>query len=216
MKNIPLGLADSYKMSWMYKNGFRVNPENLFGYDLDDIHTAKNAVVSETLANMFEAAPDNRYPAYAALMSDARLVTDYRSKCEKNVPVGKQFATHQFMINNADMLMEESRRRQALWNGAVFGLAATQPPPAMIQSCTVDHATFTPTNDVMGIGIERQSEGVPHLFGTFEVNPGASELAADKRLVKLTSRYEGGRNSIRGTESPSTDSSQPPRRERMS
>lgn len=200
-------------MAWMYKNGFRVNPENLLGYSLDDIHTSKNAVVSETLANMFEAAPDNRYPAYAALMSDARLVTDYRSKCEKNVPVGKQFATHQFMVNNADMLMEESRKRQALWNGAVFGLAATQPPPAIIQHCTADHATFKVTNDIMGFGIERQSEGVPHLFGTFEIEPTANELGRDKRLVSLTTRYEGGRNSIRGVASPSTDSSASPLRD---
>ena len=197
----------------MYKNGFRVNPENLLGYSLDDIHTTNNAVVSETLANMFEAAPDNRYPAYAALMSDARLVTDYRSKCEKNIPVGKQFATHQFMVNNADMLMDESRKRQAIWNGAVFGLAATQPPAAVIQRCTVDNATFTPTNNVMGIGIERQSEGVPYLFGTFEVEPTASELMRDKRIVSLTTRYEGGRNSIRGTDSPSMDSSSAPLRD---
>jgi hypothetical protein len=200
-------------MAWMYKNGFRVNPENLLGYSLDDIHTTNNAVVSETLANMFEAAPDNRYPAYAALMSDARLVTDYRSKCEKNIPVGKQFATHQFMVNNADMLMDESRKRQAIWNGAVFGLAATQPPAAVIQRCTVDNATFTPTNNIMGIGIERQSEGVPYLFGTFEVEPTASELMRDKRVVSLTTRYEGGRNSIRGTDSPSTDSSTAPLRD---
>ncbi len=198
----------------MYKNGFRVNPENLLGYSLDDIHTTKNAVVSETLTNIFEAAPDNRYPAYAALMSDARLVTDYRSKCEKNIPVGKQFATHQFMVNNADMLMDESRKRQAIWNGAVFGLAATQPPPALIQRSTVDGATFTPTNDIMGIGIERQSEGVPYLFGTFEIKPTASELMRDKRIVSLTTRYEGGRNSIRGIDSPSTDSSAPPLRDR--
>lgn len=199
-------------MAWMYKKGFRINPENLLGYELDDINTEKNAVVTDTLTKMFEAAPDNRYPAYAALMSDGRLVTDYRSKCEKNVPVGKQFATHQFMVNNAEALIEESRKRQALWNGAVFGLAATQPMPAVVQRCTADSCNFRETRDTFGLGLERQSEGVPALFGTFEVDPTAMELAQDKRRVALTTHFEGGRNSMRGAEGPSTDSSKPPNR----
>ncbi len=199
-------------MAWMYKKGFRINPSEMLGYDLDDVTKAKNAEVTETLANMFEPAPDSRYPAYAALMSDGRLVTDYRSKCEKNVPVGKQFATHQFMVNNADALMEESRRRQALWNGAVFGLASTQPPAAVVQSCTADKCSFIATNDKFGIGLERQSEGVPALFGTFEVDPTATETARDVRRVALTTRFEGGRNSMRGAQGPPVDSSKPPSR----
>lgn len=199
-------------MAWMYKKGFRINPENLLGYELDDINTEKNAVVTDTLTKMFEAAPDNRYPAYAALMSDGRLVTDYRSKCEKNVPVGKQFATHQFMVNNAEALIDESRKRQALWNGAVFGLAATQPEPAVVQRCTADSCNFRETHDTFGLGLERQSEGVPVLFGTFEVDPTATELAQDKRRVALTSHFEGGRNSMRGAQGPPTDSSKPPNR----
>jgi hypothetical protein len=199
-------------MAWMYKKGFRINPTEMLGYDLDDIATAKNAEVQETLANMFEPAPDSRYPAYAALMSDGRLVTDYRSKCEKNVPVGKQFATHQFMVANAEMLMAESRRRQALWNGAVFGLSATQPPAAVVQSCTADECTFRATGDKFGIGLERQSEGVPALFGTFEVEPTAAETSRDARNVALTTRFEGGRNSMRGAQGPTTDSAKPPLR----
>jgi hypothetical protein len=199
-------------MAWMYKKGFRINPENLLGYDLDDIETTKNAVVSDTLTKMFEAAPDNRYPAYAALMSDGRLVTDYRSKCEKNIPVGKQFATHQFMVNNAEVLMQESRKRQAIWNGALFGLSATQPEPAVIQKCTADDCSFRETRDKFGFGLERQSEGVPALFGTFEIDPTATEIAQDKRRVEITTRFEGGRNSMRGLEGPPTDSTKPPNR----
>ena len=196
----------------MYKKGFRINPENLLGYELDDITTAKNAVVSDSLTRMFEAAPDNRYPAYAALMSDGRLVTDYRSKCEKNIPVGKQFATHQFMVTNAEALIQESRKRQAIWNGAVFGLSATQPEPAVIQRCSADSCSFRETNDKFGLGIERQSEGVPVLFGTFEVDATVAELTRDRRNVALTTRFEGGRNSMRGVKSPPTDSSKPPLR----
>ncbi len=196
----------------MYQQGFQIAPKDLFGYDMDDIYTSKNAVIGDSLAKIYEAAPDNRYPAYAALMSDGRLVTDYRSKCEKNVPVGKQFATHQFMVNNADQLIAESRRRQAIWNGALFGLAATQPMPADVQACTADGCTVRQTRARHGIGLERQSEGVPMLFGTYEIEPTLTEQLADTRKVGLTTRFEGGRNSFRGMQSPMVDSSRPPNR----
>jgi hypothetical protein len=199
-------------MAWMYEKGFQVAPKDLMGYDMDDIYKPKNAYLGNSLTKKMEAAPDNRYPAYAALMSDARLVTDYRSKCEKNVPVGKQFATHQFMVNNADSIIDESRRRQAIWNGAVFGLAATQPPAADIQSCTADGCKVRATDAKHGLGLERQSEGVPMLFGTFEVEPTLVEQLQDTRRVGLTTCFEGGRNSFRGVQSPVVDSSLPPNR----
>ena len=199
-------------MAWLYEKGFQVAPKDLLGYDMDNIYSSKNAVIGDSLAKTYEAAPDNRYPAYAALMSDGRLVTDYRSKCEMNVPVGKQFATHQFMVNNAEQMMVESRRRQAIWNGALFGLAATQPAPADVQTCTADGCTVKRTAAKHGLGLERRSEGVPVLFGTFEVDPTLTEQLADTRHVGLTTRFEGGRNSFRGIEKPRTDSSQPPNR----
>ncbi len=199
-------------MAWLYEKGFQVAPSNLLGYDLDDIYNSKNAAVGNSLAKMFEPAPDSRYPAYAALMSDGRLVTDYRPKCEKNIPVGKQFATHQFMVNNAEKLIAESRRRQAIWNGALFGLAATQPMPADVQKCTADGCTIVRTNALHGLGLERRSEGVPMLFGTFEIEPTLTEQLADTRKVGVTTRFEGGRNSFRGMASPVVDSSKPPNR----
>ncbi len=110
-------------MAWMMKQGFRIDPDQWASYNKGDIAGDGNGKVqaANVAPAMYEPAPDNRYPAYAALMSDGRLVTDYRSKCEKNVPVGKQFATHQFLVHNAESLIAESRRRQALWNGAVLG-----------------------------------------------------------------------------------------------
>ncbi len=196
----------------MMKKGFRVDPETWFSYDKGDIAGDGNGKVDKPAveASMFEPAPDSRYPAYAALMSDARLVTDYRSKCEKNVPVGHQFATHQFMVHNADSMIDESRRRQAIWNGALFGLAATQPPPAVVQRCTADSCTFEQSTDIFGLGIERGSEPLPALFGTFEVDPSMTERAKDVRRVALTTRYEGGRNSVRGKDGPAGKSSAPP------
>ena len=199
-------------MAWMYEKGFQVAPKDLFGYDMDDIYTSKNAAIGNSLAKMYEAAPDNRYPAYAALMSDGRLVTDYRSKCEKNIPVGKQFATHQFMVHNADQLIGESRRRQAIWNGALFGLAATQPLPTDVQTCTADGCTVRQTGARQGLGLERRSEGTPALFGTFEIEPTLTEQLADTRKVGVTTRFEGGRNSFRGLTGPVVNSSLPPNR----
>jgi hypothetical protein len=199
-------------MAWLYEKGFQVAPKELMGYDMNDIYGQKNAYLGNSLAKMYEAAPDNRYPAYAALMSDGRLVTDYRSKCEMNVPVGKQFATHQYMVNNAEAMIAESRKRQAMWNGALFGLAATQPPPADKQVCSADGCKVSATGAKHGLGLERQSEGVPALFGTFEVDPTLTEQLRDTRRVGLTMRFEGGRNSFRCAESPVVDSSQPPNR----
>lgn len=201
-------------MAWMMKKGFRVDPDAWFSYDKGDIAGDGNGKVDKpaVATSMFEPAPDSRYPAYAALMSDARLVTDYRSKCEKNVPVGQQFATHQFMVHNANALIEESRKRQAIWNGALFGLAATQPPPATVQRCDADGCRFEGNRDIFGLGIERASEPLPALFGTFETDPGMTERAKDVRRVALTTRYEGGRNSMRGIEGPVGKSSAPPTR----
>jgi len=201
-------------MAWMMKKGFRIDPDTWFSYDKGDIAGNGNGKVDKPAVEtgMFESAPDSRYPAYAALMSDARLITDYRSKCEKNVPVGQQFATHQFMVHNADALIEESRKRQAVWNGALFGLAATQPPPAVVQRCDADVCSFEQNPDIFGFGIERASEPLPTLFGTFETESTATERAKDVRRVALTTRYEGGRNSVRGKDGPAGKSSVPPTR----
>jgi hypothetical protein len=148
-----------------------------------------------------ETAParDARYPAYAATMSDGRLVTDYRPQCTKNVRPGHQFYTKHWMIQHGEQLMEESRRRQVEWTGATLPMANTVPPPAGIVHSTPFQSELQLTNHPLGLGVERADARAPPLFGTFEYEPTLSELRANRKETQLTAFSEGGRNSRRGT-----------------
>ena len=75
-------------------------------------------------------APDARFPGWAAPLEDARLVTDYRPHCNRNIPAGKQFATHQWIQRNADEIIAVSRQRQSEMAGADRGFDNTVVPPA--------------------------------------------------------------------------------------
>ena len=62
---------------------------------------------------------DVRYPGYAAVMKDARLVTDYKSQCENNVvpsKYGNSFRS--WLQHNGEAFIQTSRHRQAEANGA--------------------------------------------------------------------------------------------------
>lgn len=146
-----------------------------------------------------EALParDVRYPAYAATMSDGRLVTDYRPQCTKNIQAGNQFHTKHWMIQHADHLMEESRRRQVEWTGASLPMANTVPPTAGTVYTTPFSSELQLTHP-RGIGIERANATAPPLFGTFEYEPTMSELRANRKEIQITTYMEGGRNSRRG------------------
>ena len=141
---------------------------------------------------------DNRYPGWAAPMSDGRLVTDYRPRCELKVPAGSQFATRLFMQRNADSIMSQSRKRQAINTGAGLSYdGTTEMPPAEYVKCSTSECKIRSAfaNPVAeGVGIVRV-EGVPHLFGTFSAKS-ASILNPAKH--SLTQIQEGGRNSVRG------------------
>jgi hypothetical protein len=143
-------------------------------------------------------ARDSRYPAYAAPMQDARLVTDYRPKCSKNIPAADQFNTKLWMINHATDVMDESRRRQVEWTGASFALANTVPPPANIVHSNPFYSEVNPTNLKNGIGVVRANTIAPPLFGTFTYEPTMAEIRNNRKDIGLTSHYEGGRNSPRG------------------
>lgn len=143
-------------------------------------------------------ARDARYPAYAATMSDGRLVTDYRPQCSKNVRPGHQFYTKHWMIQHADQMMEESRKRQVEWTGATLPMANTVPPPAGIVHSTPFFSELHPTHHALGLGIERADARAPPLFGTFEYEPSLSELRANRKETQLTTYFEGGRNTRRG------------------
>jgi hypothetical protein len=145
-------------------------------------------------------ARDNRYPAHAAHLEDARLVTDYRPKCSKNVRPDSQYNTKLWLINHGNEIIEESRKRQVEWTGASFMTANTVPPPAGIVHSTPVYSEINPTGLKNGIGIERASfdQPCPALFGTFSYEPTMSEIRNNRKNISLNSHYEGGRNSRRG------------------
>ena len=141
-----------------------------------------------------EPAPDNRYPGWAAPMSDGRLTTDYRPKCSLNFPTGTQFASRRFMQANAESIMNRSRQRQAELAGAGMSFdSRTVVPGSSIISCDSEMCSYYPYVE-NGIGVERQ-EQVPELFGTFAASKASIQRPAEPLI---TTRYEGGRNSIRG------------------
>lgn len=144
-------------------------------------------------------ARDVRYPAYAATMSDGRLVTDYRPQCTKNIRAGSQFYTKHWMIQHASEMMEESRRRQVEWTGANLPMANTVPPPAGIAHSTPFYSEIQPTHLPQGLGVERADAVAPDLFGTYQYEASMSELRANRKETQLTTYMEGGRNSVRGS-----------------
>lgn len=138
--------------------------------------------------------PDARFSGWAAPMSDGRMGTDYRPKCEANMPVGTQFATRQFMQHNAEELMKISRKRQAEQTGA--GLAydsRTDVPAQSYIRCSPNMCQVMP-NVSEGVGVERVDTS-PELFGTFATSR-ASFMTPAAPIG--TQRYEGGRNTVRG------------------
>jgi hypothetical protein len=181
------------------KNPFSRNTyPNLF--DSPSFGTEYQEASRASFGALKEAIPtrDVRYPAYAAKMSDGRLVTDYRPQCSKNIRAGNQFYTKHWMIQHASQLMEESRRRQVEWTGASLPMANTVPPPAATVSSTPFSSELRPTYLQQGIGIERENASAPELFGTFGFEPTMGEIQANRKNIQLTTLMEGGRNSIRG------------------
>ena len=137
---------------------------------------------------------DNRFPGWAAPMSDGRLVTDYRSKCEVNFPTGTQFASRQFMQKNAESIIAQSRQRHA--NRAGAGMAfdsRTDVPSEMNVVCNKEECGYF-ENVPGGVGVSR-TESVPELFGTFATSRASWLTPAQPMLTQIN---EGGRNSVRG------------------
>ena len=143
-------------------------------------------------------ARDSRYPAYAGLMEDGRLVTDYRSHCSKNIAPDRQFTTKLWMVNHATYMMDESRKRQVEWTGASLAMANTVPPPADIVHSTPFYSEVSSTGYYNGIGVERANSDAPMLFGTFTYEPTMKEIQNNRKNIDVNNFYEGGRNSRRG------------------
>lgn len=145
-----------------------------------------------------EPARDNRYPAFAGIMSDGRLLTDYRTHCYENIRVGDQFATKHWIQNNAVQMMDVSRRRQVEWTGGSLPSLDLGPPPADIAVGNADTLDIEPTNYLGGLGLERVGAPVPPLFGSFYYRPKEAEVMNNVSFIRGTVNFEGGRNSPRG------------------
>ena len=155
--------------------------------------TAYKTVVSER--NTFPT-PDPRFPGYAGIMEDGRLITDYRPHCNKNVPAGSQYAVKEWMTKNTTSIINVSRTRQATITGALYGTDPTVvPPPVGLVQCTPTDCGYA-EGSLYGIGIERQDKA-PELFGTFEIS---GRAVAAPSNTKLTTYFEAGRNTPRGRE----------------
>lgn len=137
---------------------------------------------------------DIRYPGYASVMTDSRLVTDYKSKCEYNV-VPSQYGNsfRSWLQHHADGFIQVSRHRQAERAGSYYFNAVNAPPPKQLQRCDEFDCTFSRTDLNDGLGLERR-EVVPELFGTFAAPTGEAPM----KRVFLTDKFEGGRNTAHG------------------
>jgi hypothetical protein len=176
----------------MDSKGFRIRGEP------DLVHQPSRRVVNQETMREIDAtktvpAPDSRFRAYAAPLSDGRLVTDYRDKCVTRAPPGTQFSVKNWTVKNTDDIIRISRDRQVQNTGQALGTAATELPPAMLQHCTVERCEIGLSPYKNGVGIER-TDIAPPLFGTFTFPPNAATLANDKSYTALNRTVEYGRN----------------------
>jgi len=165
-----------------------------------DYYSANTVTAYKNRGTPQVPSPDSRFPGWAAPMSDGRLVTDYSAHCETSIPAGHQFPTKRWMQNNTPQIIEMSRQLAARRTGAVYAFDANVvPPPNLKAYCKPDSCKMVVTGAPGGIGLEREGADAPELFGTYSPLEGFPAPAAQ---TPLTSRYEGGRNSLRGRVGP--------------
>ena len=139
---------------------------------------------------------DIRHPGHASIMSDARFITDYKSKCANNVVAPKYGnSMREWLQHNGSALIQLSRKRQADRAGAQYHMHEAVPEAKQYQQCDEFECRFGVNGNRDSIGLQRV-ELVPELFGTFSQ---ASEYAPTSR-TPLTEVFEGGRNTPRGRE----------------
>lgn len=164
------------------KNFRKVSNPNLYA----SYKEVKPNIPDFVLPNSF--APDNRYKNWPAIMEDARLTTNYMNHCSQNIPVGEQFPTKHFLQNNAEKVIDYSRKYQMPFTRSLD--KSVLPPPAQVVECSRAKCQLTNTNSYLGIGVERLDNKTPYLFGTF-IEP---SQASQPKNSHLTHYYEGGRN----------------------
>ena len=167
---------------------------NLFRLPTSPDYYASNTV-SRPSVSAGLSAPNSRFPGWAAPLQDGRLVTDYRSSRETNIPVEAQEKTRIWMQRNAEDIIRISRDRLAQTTGMMYGVNTQSVPlSASYMSCTAAGCKRT-RGKQGGIGVERLDAKAPHLFGTYI--PNRPLMQAPLPRVHLTNQYEGGRNSLR-------------------
>ena len=175
-------------------NGFREAQSPWFFSQPSTYLVETRTTQSQPITRQTSPAEDNRYPGWAGQMSDARLLTDYRSQCQLNIPTGMQFASRQFMQRNAVEIITTSRERMGAATGASTATrASTEMPPASYVSCD-EFSCHRTRASPRGVGVERK-EGCPELFGTF-AQP--YNLGLAPTVPPVTTKFEGGRNTVRG------------------
>jgi hypothetical protein len=186
-------------MEYLSENTFNndTSPNLFHSNPFGAAYKAGSTAVTPPAKDIFSAR-DSRYPAFNAALEDARLVTDYRPQCSKNVRPGYQFDTKLWMIRNADRIMDETRRRQMEWSGASLPMANTVPPPAGIVRSSPFYSELELTYLKDGLGVERADSRAPDLFGTFYYAATMAEKQANRKNISVTRMYEGGRNTPRG------------------
>ncbi len=179
--------------------GFRYQSQPNYGGQQPSGAEIRQQARHQPIGSTVEPARDPRYPAFAGLMSDGRLVTDYRPKCSKNIRTGSQFDVKEWMQHNAVDIIEVSRRRQVEWSGASLPQPDLAPPPANAAVANADTIDVIDTGIAGGLGIQRANEVAPPLFGTFSYQPSQrEEVMSIHPKTQITSFYEGGRNTPRG------------------
>ena len=175
-------------------NGFREAQSPWFFTQPPTYLVETRAVAAVVPTKTTAPTQDSRFPGWAAPMEDGRLLTDYRSQSQLNIPAGMQYATTRFMQRNATEIMETARKRQATAVGAGLPYdSVTEMPPAGYVSCTPFQCEVA-RGSAKGVGIVRR-EPVPELFGTF--SPSRPSMFNPAKPLG-TRVEEGGRNTVRG------------------
>ena len=174
---------------------WHVKPTEFAPVTAPDYRTGAAASAPIKVPEQAPMAPteDVRYPWFAAQMADSRYVTDYRNHCSANIPCGSQNKTREWMMRNAEEIIEVSRRRMAERSGYADIYRVPRMPEEYKTICDPYQCQRTPA--VMGgwaIG-EGRPNPVPHLFGTYLIEPSLEQQLGNKR-VGGTITYEGGRN----------------------
>lgn len=179
----------------MDANGFRKTPSEFVKPDQFTVFYASKPEVERAVYGI--PADDARYPAFAAPMADARTFTDYRSHCDTFAQPKYHNQVREWMQKNALDIRYLAVRRQAENTGAVLGTENTMPPFETVQACDEFGCSMQETGNPGAVGLyNAATKGDVTYFGTFEFQPEPAVLRANRKDVQVTTKFEGGRNTI--------------------